>query len=324
MYLVLLGFGVVLSAAGILLAAAGLSLREGSFDAGLVTPGIVSAVGGLLLIGLGLALRTLQKIEQALAARAMPRVMQGQIAGTGEESSGHVGGPGLFPLPTETSPAPHPPAAAARMNDDQPANAGAEKSPEAARIGNRPFPSFPKIAVSAGNEATAETDAPHSGKRGNGLAAARIPLRRPIGEHPATPTERPKAPAFDALWPKGPRPPRSAQPAPGQTAAVAANEPLHNAQQPPETAVQTRAQEAAGQSTDAQGAAAQVAAPQAAAAQVAADEGAAVPISVLKSGVVDGMAYTLYSDGSIEAQLPQGTLRFASINELRSHLEKTS
>jgi hypothetical protein len=45
---------------------------------------------------------------------------------------------------------------------------------------------------------------------------------------------------------------------------------------------------------------------------------------VLKSGVVDGMGYTLYVDGSIEAELPQGTLRFASINELRAHLEKNS
>ncbi len=46
-------------------------------------------------------------------------------------------------------------------------------------------------------------------------------------------------------------------------------------------------------------------------------------VAVLKSGVVDGMAYTLYVDGSIEAELPQGTLRFASINELREHLERT-
>jgi hypothetical protein len=47
-------------------------------------------------------------------------------------------------------------------------------------------------------------------------------------------------------------------------------------------------------------------------------------VAILKSGVVDGMGYTLYVDGSIEAELPNGTLRFASINELRSHLEKTS
>jgi hypothetical protein len=47
------------------------------------------------------------------------------------------------------------------------------------------------------------------------------------------------------------------------------------------------------------------------------------PIAILKSGVIDGMAYTLYTDGSIEAELPQGTMRFGSIDELRAHLENT-
>ena len=46
------------------------------------------------------------------------------------------------------------------------------------------------------------------------------------------------------------------------------------------------------------------------------------PVTVLKSGVVDGMAYSLYSDGSIEAQLPEGMMRFASIDELRAHLDQ--
>jgi hypothetical protein len=36
------------------------------------------------------------------------------------------------------------------------------------------------------------------------------------------------------------------------------------------------------------------------------------------------MAYTLYADGSIEATLPQGTVRFGSIAELRSHIEANS
>jgi hypothetical protein len=49
---------------------------------------------------------------------------------------------------------------------------------------------------------------------------------------------------------------------------------------------------------------------------------AAAPVSALKSGVVEGMAYTLYSDGSIEAQLPQGKLRFGSITALRNHIER--
>jgi len=46
------------------------------------------------------------------------------------------------------------------------------------------------------------------------------------------------------------------------------------------------------------------------------------PVTVLKSGVVDGMAYSLYSDGSIEAQMPEGMMRFASIDALRSHLDQ--
>jgi hypothetical protein len=46
--------------------------------------------------------------------------------------------------------------------------------------------------------------------------------------------------------------------------------------------------------------------------------------AILKSGVVDGMAYTLYTDGSIEAKLPDGTVRFGSIAELRAHIERNS
>lgn len=48
----------------------------------------------------------------------------------------------------------------------------------------------------------------------------------------------------------------------------------------------------------------------------------APPVTILKSGVVDGMAYSLYSDGSIEAQMPEGMIRFASIDELRHHLDQ--
>jgi hypothetical protein len=65
--------------------------------------------------------------------------------------------------------------------------------------------------------------------------------------------------------------------------------------------------------------AAAAAAPESAAPAAPAEEPA--PVTVLKSGVVDGMAYSLYSDGSIEAQMPEGMMRFASIDELRSHLD---
>jgi hypothetical protein len=101
--------------------------------------------------------------------------------------------------------------------------------------------------------------------------------------------QQPKNSIFDTLWPKAPRSTTAVQPAAAQPAAVApvaqVAEPAPSA--PPAAPIQTP-----------------------------------VGVSVLKSGVVEGMAYTLYSDGSIEAQLPGGTLRFRSITELRSHIEQ--
>jgi len=42
--------------------------------------------------------------------------------------------------------------------------------------------------------------------------------------------------------------------------------------------------------------------------------------TVYRSGVIDGMAYSLFMDGSIEAELPQGKVKFASIDELQKYL----
>jgi hypothetical protein len=42
--------------------------------------------------------------------------------------------------------------------------------------------------------------------------------------------------------------------------------------------------------------------------------------TVYKSGVIDDMAYTLFMDGSIEAELPQGKVKFASVDELQKYL----
>jgi hypothetical protein len=45
--------------------------------------------------------------------------------------------------------------------------------------------------------------------------------------------------------------------------------------------------------------------------------------TVVRSGIIGGMAYSLYADGSIEAELPIGTMRFASLEELREHVSRT-
>jgi len=184
MYLLLLGFGAGLCAAGALLAGAGLSIREGSFDSGLFTPGIVAAVGGFLLIGLGLALRTLQRIEHALAARSVPGVAQEQIAEP-VQASDQSGEPDSFAIALQASTASHPAAAVARTRDDPSANGAAEKSPDTARLGNRPLPSLPKAAVPAAAEVNSETDTEHFGRPGNGAAAGRISFQLPTNARPA-------------------------------------------------------------------------------------------------------------------------------------------
>lgn len=42
--------------------------------------------------------------------------------------------------------------------------------------------------------------------------------------------------------------------------------------------------------------------------------------TVYRSGVIDGMTYTLFMDGSIQAELPQGTVKFANIDDLQKYL----
>jgi hypothetical protein len=267
MYLLLLVFGWLLGVAGVVLAGSGMSLRDGTFDATILTPGIVAAAGGLLLVGLGAGLRTLQRIERTLAARPMPRVLAIAEGAKGAEN---------VETPRELARIPFAPKATHESQSGVAArDIVADKSPTAAPGADKASLPIPPIA--AVPDANVET--PPLGKRnGNGTAAVRTGLR------PSASLRRPSAgerePALDVLWPT-------------QSTGV----PVHSQQ-----------------SGDTPSAAASVSNP----------ESAAAGASVLKSGVVNGMPYTLYSDGSIEAQLPEGTLRFGSITELRNHIEQSA
>jgi hypothetical protein len=44
--------------------------------------------------------------------------------------------------------------------------------------------------------------------------------------------------------------------------------------------------------------------------------------TILKTGVIEDMAYTLYSDGTITAKMSDSTMRFGSIDELRQYLNR--
>lgn len=285
MYLLLLMFGGLLGAAGVVLGLSGLSLRDGTFDAAILTPGIVAAAGGLLLIGLGAGLRTLQRIERSLASRPMPRAQPiAESAKTAE----------TVEPPRQPARIPFVP----KAGDEAQAALAARESLEAksqatAVAGGK---SLPPIGASplAAPDATVETTASHSSKNGNGAAGIRTGLRSmPSSFRRASAGERQSEPALDALWPKGPRPSRTVEAAP--IAPHGSNV----------TPIQSQ------QTADVVHAPATLSNP----------DGA---ISVLKSGVVNGMPYTLYSDGSIEAQLAEGTLRFGSISELRNHIEQSA
>src|SRR4029077_11936413 len=65
MYLLLLVFGGLLGAAGVVLAGSGMSLRDGTFDAAILTPGIVAAAGGFFFMGVGGEFRMLALSERA-------------------------------------------------------------------------------------------------------------------------------------------------------------------------------------------------------------------------------------------------------------------
>jgi hypothetical protein len=285
MYLLLLVFGGLLSAAGVLLVGSGVSLRDGAFDATILTPGIVAAAGGLLLIGLGAGLRTLQRIERTLASRPMPRALPIAEGAKASESVETSREPARILFAPKAVP------------ESQPTVVLRNKSPEATFPADKISPVVPEIAIAAAHDASAEINAHRTGSNGNGAASTRTGLHLSASLRRPSADERQSEPALDALWPKGPRPSRAIEAAPVPTVQSAGVSPIQS-------------QHSAGATN--------------APAPATYPDNTAAGVSVLKSGVVNGMPYTLYSDGSIEAQLPEGTLRFGSITELRNHMEQSA
>jgi hypothetical protein len=141
-------------------------------------------------------------------------------------------------------------------------------------------------------------------------------LAEPPSEHapepPSPPSPaRPRGPLFDAVWPSAGKPP-GRFPGPDTIPRVAKPEvPPEPRNEPREPRNEPRERVEPPTSSEPR----EVAPPPRPAPEARTG-------SILKSGVIDGMAYTLYTDGSIEAQLPHGTVRFSSIDDLRDHLEK--
>jgi len=311
MYVFLLIFGVVFAAAGIALVGSGVSIQEHTFDPTIMTPGAVALVGGLVLIGLGLALRLLGRIERALAARPVTRTAQADDAAISAPATDRPNPPPIqFPPIPAAEPDPQPAlpeavtALAVTPAQDM-AERLREKFPSLVRLENAPVVEetdvslLPKAPARA-DEEVAEAHSTVTARQSYGRAPARTLPRLEVSARAAGRPDR--AQNLDAFWPRRKRPGQEVQAASAQPAMPA---PPAEPAEPVFPLEQAQSGELAP-------------APQPAAAE------APTPISILKSGVVDGMAYTLYSDGSIEAQLPQGTLRFGSITELRNHIEQSA
>jgi hypothetical protein len=294
MPVILLVLGVVTTLAGLILVTSGLAVRDGTFDTEVLTPGVIAVVGGLLLIGLGFVVRELRRIERALATQSMPRVARV------ESDTATLVPP---PIP-ETEPQLM---SAAATGAEVPVEDTAlerlrAKRPPIPRVENGQLAeaadvSFALREVAGLEDGIAEVRSAAAVGRGtNGTAApARIVPRIDARARQAASSGKAKVSVFNTFWPATPR--REGQAAPNHAAAPAPPPTADESVPPPEPARSSPMAEAPATSA---------------------------PISVLKSGVVEGMAYTLYSDGSIEAQLPQGTLRFGSISALRNHIDNTA
>ncbi len=331
MYLVLLVFGALLAAAGLVLAVPGVSLHEHTFDATRVTPGIVAIIGGLVLIALGLALRVLRRIELALAARPIRNVERPGDPLLPTAAGDLLADAVRAPLPPRlgsrarttplTAPAGRMPVDERLLDEapekpaDRPLTAARFEEP-ARSVGEMelslsPNSVVPKSllsdskallpeakslvpeAISDEDSALGEARDLRAPRRSNGAGNARMAPRFDLNARSPLAGDRSKGPSFESMWPKGPRPSRLQQePAPAPTAT-----PPFEPEPTAEPVLETRSP------------------------SVMAD---GMPVTILKSGVVDGMAYTLFSDGSIEAELPQGKLRFGSITELRNHIEQSA
>jgi hypothetical protein len=320
MYAFLLILGVFIAAAGVVLIGPGLPFGGRDFDPSIITPGAVAIVGGLILVALALAVRVLARIEKALAARPLPHPVVHEEAGVGAPATEEpvAAAPARIPFPPKPAPEPAPPPAPAvatpRLLPEDAALARLrEKFPTLVRLDNAPMVEDADVSLSPKPSVRADEAAEANSavaQQTNGASPPRIEPRLEVAPRTASRPERVRN--FEAFWPKKQRPGRDAQAAP---AAPPAPQPV--AQQPPALPVEPVLTPEPVQFQFKESAPAPEPRP-------ASAPEAPAAVTILKSGVVDGMAYTLYSDGSIEAQLPQGLLRFGSITELRNHIEQSA
>jgi hypothetical protein len=329
MSFVLFVLGLLAVAAGAVTIGVGIPINEFSLGNTLILAGTTGLASGLVVIALAITNRQLKKIAELLVGR--PGGSSGRGPDVLESPSGggrHAAQRPPLPVSADMPPPSRGPGYPERPHRGAPTDFAAPEYIEDDEFEPAPIEP-PHARLPGGPQRTAAPSpsfdpiedvpvSPRTQPRIPGIGTPppasaepkREPAWRPPGMRPPAPPvepraepplgvpERPQRPApdaaFDAIWPSERRPephtdfaPEPVAPAPRPNGDATHREPaVHRepaATRPP---------------------------------------AAPTPVSVLKSGVVDGMAYTLYTDGSIEAELAQGVVRFGSIEELRNHLEK--
>jgi len=287
--LLVAGFGLLL--AGLLAIVFGISIKEFSLGNTMIVAGAVAACTGAIMLGLWMVVRELKAIARRLGTgipAALPTEAALPAAGAAPRGRAAETGGFLFgrDQPVTESAGSAEPAAAPPATSPPPWH---EESRDRVRVDAPPAPESAEAA-------------PAAKPKRNLLFSSSSRKER---ERAQARTGEPLAP--DLLAPEL-RPPSPAAPPPEATEAPPASfddawpksERARGADTPPRRSPRTPSTftDTAPRSED------------------------QPPVTVLKSGVVDGMAYSLYSDGSIEAQMPEGMMRFASIDELRAHLDQ--
>lgn len=313
--LLIAGIGVIL--AGLAAIGFGVPVKEFGFGNTLILTGSVGVCTGLIMISLGLVVREMRRLAEFVAT-AEPRVpvalprreLKLPPAPQDHDDDGEGAEEALSPFARETSPSAPLPAGPEPgvppwqdevLRDRERLAATASSVAEEPKRRNLLFTSTRRDREKDRTDAVAQaleldlsepapTPPPHDNHR--------FDEARPIDD----------APRSEESWPRDERPAPQPQPdrprfsdAIRQAArASATNAERFSDRLPDPSEIPDRDEPAPAASKRAPG------------------------VTVLKSGVVDGMAYSLYSDGSIEAQMPEGLMRFASIDELREHLENRS
>jgi hypothetical protein len=359
MSVTLLILGIVVAAAGIATIGFGSTISEFSLGTTSIIAGTTALTGGLILIGLSAVVTELGRVAEALRARAAPRPVA-RPAEAAEPVAPAIAAPAIV-TPAIATPAIAAPAVAAapavpangrppQPKMPMPPRPRPEAPAREPRPVEQPYPAPSAVEVSAAAIERLRSSIPRTERsRAEHSVVAdddEVPLSpNGAGHHPAqqsrpasaeptppepragadergaAPAEAPKGSRLDFLFRAKPaaRPaPQSENfdafwPADGRPGRTAGAEP------------QPRADERYTDYAPAQPSLMQAPLVQAPSVQDRRAEPAQVEsAAILKSGIVDGMAYTLYSDGSIEAKLPHGTVRFGSIGELRAHIESNS